>query len=165
MASVPEAIGDFWATYQQRLVRIAEQHLADRLRWRVEADDVVQSVFRTFLHRAQEGQFEFENRDELLSLLVTITLNKIRQRVRYHMRQKRGIDREQSLENLAEVGQPQPTPVQQAAMSEREEYIQTMSEQQQLISLRLENRTQKEIAGIMGCSERTVRRLFKRIQK
>jgi len=49
-------------------------------------------------------------------------------------------------------------------MSEREEDIQTMSEQQ-LISLRLENRTQKEIAAIMGCSERTVRRLFKRIQK
>ena len=81
MASVPEAIGDFWATYQQRLVRIAEQHLADRLRRRVEADD----VFRTFLHRAQEGQFEFENRDALLSLLVAITLNEIRQQVRYRM--------------------------------------------------------------------------------
>ncbi len=50
-------------------------------------------------------------------------------------------------------------------MSERDEYIQTMSEQQQLISLRLENRTQKEIAAIMGCSARTVCRLFKRIQK
>jgi len=85
MAFVPEAIGDFWATYQQRLVRIAEQHLADRLRRRVKADDVVQSVFRTFLHRAQEGQFEFENRDALLSLLVAITLNEIRQQVRYRM--------------------------------------------------------------------------------
>ena len=41
-----------------------------------------------------------------------------------------------------------------------------MSEEEQLlISLRLENHTQREIAGIMGCSERTVRRLFKRIQK
>lgn len=161
-----EAIGDFWSTYQQRLVRIAEQHLADRIRRRVDADDVVQSVFRTFIRRAQDGQFEFENRDQLLSLLATITLNKIRQQVRYHMRQKRGLDQEQYLESLAEVARPQPTPIEEAAMSELEEYIQTMSEEeQQLISLRLENHTQKEIAGIMGCSERTVRRLFKRIQK
>ena len=161
-----DAIGDFWATYQQRLVRIAEQHMADRLRRRVEADDVVQSVFRTFIRRARDGQFEFDNRDELLSLLATITLNKIRQQVRYHMRKKRGMDQEEYLDSLAEITRPEPTPDEQAALSELEEHIRTMSEEeQQLIALRLENHTQREIAGIMGCSERTVRRLFQRIQK
>jgi len=73
------AVADFWARYEERLRRLAERNLSDRMKRRIDADDVVQSAFRTFLRRAGQDEFELRDRQNLLSLLTTITLNKIRQ--------------------------------------------------------------------------------------
>ena len=55
----PEAEHEFWNLYGERLQRLASQNLSSGLRRRVGAEDVVQSACRTFLRRAQDGQFEF----------------------------------------------------------------------------------------------------------
>lgn len=162
----PELIEEFWNRYEIRLKRLAERNLGQQIRRRVSSEDIVQSAFRTFLRRAYQDEFQLADRKSLLALLCTITLNKIREKVRYHGRQKRGIDQERYLDAIADLSAHETTPDEEAAFHEMEEMISSFSEDEQLIiQLRLENYTHQEIAGQMECSERTVRRLMHRIRE
>jgi len=162
----PELIEEFWNQYEIRLRRLAERNLGQQIRRRVASDDVVQSAFRTFLRRAHQDEFQLSDRRSLLALLCTITLNKIREKVRYHNRQKRGIDQERYLDAIADLGGSEATPDEIAAFHEVEEMIADFSEEeQQIIHLRLESYTNHEIANQLQCSERTVRRLMNRIRE
>ena len=162
----PDLIAEFWNEYEVRLRRLAERNLGQQIRRRVGSEDVVQSVFRTFLRRAHQDEFELTDRQSLVALLSTITLNKIREKVRYHTRQKRGIDQERYLDVIADLAGKETTPDETAAFHEVEEMISDFNEDEQhIIQLRLENYTHQEIAQRLHCSERTVRRLVNRIRK
>ena len=162
----PELIEEFWNQYEVRLRRLAERNLGQQIRRRVASEDIVQSAFRTFLRRAYQDEFQLADRKSLLALLCTITLNKIREKVRYHGRQKRGIDQERYLDAIADLGGSEATPDEIAAFHEVEEMIADFSqEEQQIIHLRLESYTNHEIANQLQCSERTVRRLMNRIRE
>jgi len=161
-----DLIAEFWNEYEVRLRRLAERNLGQQMRRRVGSEDVVQSVFRTFLRRAHQDEFELTDGQSLAALLSTITLNKIREKVRYHTRQKRGIDRERYLDALADLAGKETTPDETAAFHEVEEMICDFNQDEQhIIQLRLENYTHQEIAQRLQCSERTVRRLVNRIRK
>src|SRR5258708_2900179 len=80
-AAAAEAV---FARYAQRLVRVAEQHLNKILAARIDGEDVVQSVFRTFFRRAEAGQFRIDTSAQLWQLLVRITILKSRAKARYH---------------------------------------------------------------------------------
>lgn len=160
------AVADFWTRYEERLRRLAERNLSDRMKRRVDADDLVQSAFRTFLRRAGQDEFHLRDRQNLLSLLTTITLNKIRQKVRYFAAQKRGSDSDQYFETMADLGGNQPTPDEEAALREIEDLLKGLDEeQQQVVDLKLQNHTNEEIARQLQCSERTVRRMIKRVEQ
>ena len=58
--------------FSQRLCRVAQRHLSARVRPRVDEEDVVQSVFRTFFQRDAQGQFQVNHSDELYRLLEPI---------------------------------------------------------------------------------------------
>ena len=160
------AVVDFWSRYEERLRRLAERNLSERISRRVDADDVVQSVFRTFLRRAGQGEFELEDRQNLLSLPTTVTLNKIRQKVRHFAAQKRGGDNERYYENLVDLTGDQPTPDELAALQEIEDLLRGFEEkQQQVVDLKLQKHTNEEIAQRLQCSERTVRRMLGNVQQ
>ena len=67
-----------FARYARQLTRLAEQHLSRKLAGRVDGEDVVQSVFRTFFRRSAAGEFRLDASDQLWRLLLTITLRKVR---------------------------------------------------------------------------------------
>jgi len=54
------AVADFWTRFEQRLRRLAERNLLERMKRRIDADDILQSAFRTFLEptdrSAQSGR-------------------------------------------------------------------------------------------------------------
>src|SRR5207248_8616660 len=85
----PAAADQVFARYARRLVSIAQQHLARRVAARVDGEDVVQSVFRTFFRRAQAGEFRIDSSAQLWQLLVRITVLKARAKGRYHTAGKR----------------------------------------------------------------------------
>lgn len=62
--------------YAVRLCRCAEQHLSQRLKQRMDGEDVAQSVFRTFFRRVEAGRFQIDSASQLWRLLVTITVRK-----------------------------------------------------------------------------------------
>ncbi len=137
------------------------------------AEDVVQSACRTFLRRAKIGEFELADAEGLWGLLCAITLTKVREQTRFHLRQKRGLDREvhpaddsQAGPRLFQEVDHEPTPAEAAEFADQ--FAQLISgldeEERQLVDYKLQQFTNEEIAARMQCSERTVRRILKRVQ-
>src|SRR4051794_20041585 len=51
--------------YAARLACYAERHLSRKLAARLDGEDVVQSVFRTFFRRSAAGQFQIDGSNQL----------------------------------------------------------------------------------------------------
>ena len=168
------AMAEFCRRYQDQLQRLADRHMAPGLRRRVGASDVVQSVCRTFIRRTQGGEFELADSESLWRLLSAITLAKVRQQARFHLRQKRGIAAERHLDSIVEGGRaavPElaaggPTPSVQVEFADQfERLLSDMPEDdRKVLDLKLQQCTNDQIAEAVGCSERTVRRILTRIR-
>ncbi|HEV3260543.1 MAG TPA: sigma-70 family RNA polymerase sigma factor [Gemmataceae bacterium] len=165
-------VQEFCVEFGAALERLAEKHLPPRLRRRVGPEDIVQSACRTFLRRVKGGEFQLADSESLWRLLCAITLTKVREQMRFHLRQNRGVDRETDLgseDSSAPGFQPRargPSPAEAAQFADQ--FRQLMSsldeEERQLVDWKLQECTDKEVAERLGCSERTVRRIFKRVK-
>jgi len=47
--------------YVGRLIAVSRKRLSAKLKQRIDEEDIVQSAFRSFFHRAQQGQYELED--------------------------------------------------------------------------------------------------------
>src|SRR5205823_3961459 len=89
-----DAAKQLFDRYASRLVALARSRISQRLASRVDPEDVVQSVFRTFFGRVKAGQFTFEDQDSLNKLLVRITVHKTLRQVEFHQAAKRNASME-----------------------------------------------------------------------
>jgi RNA polymerase sigma factor (sigma-70 family) len=168
------AAAEFCHRYGPMIERLAERRLTAPLKRRIGADDVAQSVCRTFVRRAGEGEFEIAAGDGLWSLLCAIALTKIREQTRFHLRQKRSMREERHLDSVTPDGERKvpETPISEPppdAIAETADMFDRLiaafdEEERRLIELKLHGHTLEEIAEQMPCSERTVRRFLKRVQ-
>lgn len=167
-----QASREFWEHYGPQLHRVAEHRLPPGLRARVGAEDVVQSVCRTFLRRAQGGEFQLDDSESLWRLLCAITLTKVNEQTRFHLRKKRGMDQEVRLAGSGpsaperHVADPGPTPEEAAEFTD---FFQNLlnsleEEERQVVELKLQDLTNDQVAEQLKCSERTVRRIMGRVQ-
>jgi RNA polymerase sigma-70 factor, ECF subfamily len=167
-----EAARRFCADYGDALRRLADKHLPAGLRRRVGPEDVAQSACRTFLRRAGGGEFQLADTEALWRLLCAITLTKVREQTRFHLRQKRGLDLEVSPDpDASGAGQLEalargPTPAEAAEFADQFERLLAAldDEGRQVVDLKLQEFTNEQVAEKLGCSERTVRRTLKRVQ-
>jgi len=165
---------EFWCEYAPGLERLAQSRMAPALQRRVGAEDVVQSVCRTFFRRAQQGEFKLEASESLWRLLCAITLTKVRQHARFHFREKRGVNREVALGSSTDTnpGRVEPAAPEGVSHEEALAFADQMyfllgklnDEERQIVEGKLEGLTHDEVATRLGCSERTVRRLLERVQ-
>ncbi len=100
-AGDPRAADDIVSRYAQRLARAAEQHLTRKLAGRLDGEDVVQSVFRTFFRRHAAGEFHIDTSNHLWRLLLRITLRKARFQARLHGAARRSVAEELVAGDLA----------------------------------------------------------------
>src|SRR5436309_3080786 len=141
-------VREFCDRYGKSLERLAEKHLTGGVRRRIGAEDVVQSACRTFLRRAQIGEFELADAEGLWGLLCAITLTKVREQTRFHLRQKRGIDREQPLDSDPQSSNavgfqpvaPGPSPEEAAEFADHLQHLLASldEEERQVVDLRLQ---------------------------
>src|SRR4051794_35936360 len=81
--------------YSARLIALARSRLFDpQLRQKLDPEDVVQSVWRTFYRRHQHKTFEVANWDALWGLLVTLTVYRVCRWNEHYQAQKRSLERE-----------------------------------------------------------------------
>lgn len=155
--------------YVNRLVAFARTRLSAKLAQRVDPEDVVQSVYRSFFTRARDGQYTLDSSGDLWRLLATITINKLHKQVEFHSAQKRSFDREQSLSAEDSLGnfpaeQLAREPLPDEAMAAVEELQRVMEKlsplQRRMLELHLQGHDVAEVAEAVQRSERAVRRLL-----
>lgn len=155
--------------YAHRLAALAEKNLSHKLAARVDGQDIVQSVFRTFFQRSARGDFQIHDSVEIWQLLVTITLAKVRSEARRHTAAKRDVEAEVHgtiHEWLPQAMQTEPGPAEAAALVDEIESILNglPDDYAQILSLRLEGRSRSEIAETIGVTRQTVSRVLERLQ-
>lgn len=169
-----QAADELFRRYAGRLLALAQSRLSDKLALRVDAEDVVQSVYRSFFVHARAGRYIFERSGDLWKLLVAITLHKVRGQAEYHAADKRALDREQSASGVADwqgLSIPaltrQPTPLEAAALTDELEQVmrRLAAPQRKMFELRLQGYSLEEIAAECDCSVRTVKRGLSHIRE
>lgn len=158
-----DACREVFQRYLQRLVGLARSRLSERLAAKVDAEDVVQSVFRSFFIRAQDGQYAIERAGDLWKLLAAITRHKVLKRAEHFQQQRRALDRETALpEPGREDLSGEPNEADAVALADEVEYLMGQLEphQRSMLELRLQGKTIPEIAEAVERSERTVRRFL-----
>lgn len=89
-----EAAQLLYARFTGRLLELIRTNLATRLLSRIDPESVMHSALKSLLMRTSQGQFEFADDGDVWRLLVTISLNKVRNRVRDAKAAKRDVRRE-----------------------------------------------------------------------
>jgi RNA polymerase sigma factor (sigma-70 family) len=164
-----------WQRYFHGLLELARSNLDKRIRRRTDEEDVAQSMFKSFCSRQQRGEFELSGRDELWSLLVTITIRKARNAATAHRRKKRDVAREEPAGDQSKLGRwileamdsSAPTPEEAMVLNEAlERRLQALEnpELRQISLWRLEGYTNREIAEKYCCTERAIERKLGRIR-
>jgi RNA polymerase sigma-70 factor (ECF subfamily) len=168
------AATELFQRYASRLVALARSQLSARLSHRVDPEDVVQSVYRSFFADSREGRYQLERGGDLWQLLVTMTLHKLTNQANRLGTQKRSVSRERqfgSEDSLLGIGAPrlagQPSPAEAAALADQLEQLLRGLEppQRRIVELRLQGYNLDEIASEVPCSLSTVRRVLDRIKK
>jgi RNA polymerase sigma-70 factor (ECF subfamily) len=160
--------------YVQRLIAVARSRLSTKLSRRIDAEDVIQSAYRSFFLGVRDGRYLFERGGDLWRLLVAITLHKLQHQVEVHTAGKRSIKRERPIDSgdvLAGIDTErltrEPSPLEAAAVIDELERIMRDLEPlyRRMVELRLQGHSLEEIAADTKRSERTVRRVFERIKE
>jgi RNA polymerase sigma-70 factor (ECF subfamily) len=169
-----QAASELFRRYADRLVALAKSRLSRKMAQRVDPEDVVQSVYRTFFADSREGRYELERGGDLWQLLVTITLHKLQHQVTHASARKRAVERdrnfgsEDSLFGIqADVLAQNPSPVEAVALSELLELVmrQLDPRERRMLELRLQGCNLEEIARQTQLSRRTVRRTLKEVKE
>ena len=153
--------------YSRRLIAFAQSRLAVQMHRRVDAEDIVQSAYRSFFRRLQRGDFEFDEQNDVWRLLAAITLCKTQSAVRHHHRHLRDVRRERSLEDSMRPFGREPAAEDVAIFYELlESMLIGMPEHyREIVLLRMEGYAISEIASQIDRSERTVLRVLARLQE
>lgn len=166
-----DAADQLFERYVNRLTALVRQRMSPRLAQRLDAEDVVQSAYRSFFVRAKDGNFEVKRGGDLWRLLAAITMNKLGRQIERHQAAKRNMNAElqptDSTPQLADrLSAMTPTADDEAQFREElDQLTEGFTEGQvQMLTMRLAGYKLTEIAEQMGRTERTVRRLLDRVK-
>ena len=166
-----EAARQIVERYVDRLLMLARGRISQRLSSRVDAEDIVQSVFRTFFFRVKDGQFVFADQDDLCKLLVRITLHKTLRQVAFHKAAKRDPSQETDqgehhAEQLMALLDSEPSPEATVAFLDLLEHFlaQHGAQEREILEMRLQGYSNDEIAKKLGVYDRKIRRVIEHIR-
>jgi RNA polymerase sigma-70 factor (ECF subfamily) len=93
-AGDPTAEAELFSRFAGRLLGLARANLDARLRAKLDPEDVLQSVYRTFFRRHAAGQFELGGWQDLWSLLTVLTVRKCGRWRAHYQTNSRDVGRE-----------------------------------------------------------------------
>jgi len=158
--------------FARRILGLARQQLHATVRSKVDPEDVLQSVFRSFFNRQREGRFAIENWDSLWGILMVMTLRKCRRRIQYYKAGRRDAQRETrwdpEMGGEGEAGffARDPTPSEAAMLLDLVGRLMRdlPEEDRAVLTLHLQGCTIAEIKAKTGRAMRTIRRVLERIR-
>jgi RNA polymerase sigma-70 factor (ECF subfamily) len=163
-----EAAGrELFARFAHQLIILSHRHIDAALKHKVDPEDIVQSVYKSFFVRYGAGNLEIVNWDSLWGLLTLITVRKCAERAAYHRAACRDAAREVAPPATAEGGSwmehfgREPTPHEATVLTETvEQLFATLDEEERpVLALSLQGFSTSEISEQLGRAQRTVRLL------
>jgi RNA polymerase sigma factor (sigma-70 family) len=150
--------------YGSRLRALAEAKLSLDVKRQVDADDIVQSVFRRFLTAAGRGNYDVPDGDDLWDLLAAITVNRIRTELAYQRAAKRDNRRTSGAPEVDEL--PGPGSLDRADLEAgvRDVLSRLPETHRRVVDFRLEGYEVAEIARLLGRSKRTIERVLQEVR-
>jgi RNA polymerase sigma-70 factor (ECF subfamily) len=167
-AGSDQAATDLYLRYARRIQRLAESSCRGDLGRRLDAEDVVQSVFSSFFRRARDGDYEAPDGQELWGLLLVMALNKIRARGNFHRAACRDVRATQPGDCLEDtVADTRHDDLAMASLRlSVEEALEAQPETNRRIArLRIDGFEVDEIAARVGRSRRTVERVLQELRR
>jgi len=150
--------------YADRLIGMTARKSSAELAAKVDPEDIVQSVFRTFFRRVEKGQYDVPEGEDIWKLLLVITLNKIRAVVAFNRAAKRDMRRTRSDAMVEEAVAKADDKDEIALATLRIVIDELLSDQlevnQKIIRQRIEGYDILEIAQNVNRSKRTVERVL-----
>jgi RNA polymerase sigma-70 factor (ECF subfamily) len=150
----PEAAAELLRQYEPAVRLEVRMRLRDgRLRRLVDSMDICGSVLGSFFVRAAAGQYDLEQPEQLLRLLVKMARHKVADMARFQRRQRRNVGRAEGLTAAhEELPAIVPGPEQIVACRELlERFRERLAEaERQLADLRAQSHTWDEIADLTG---------------
>lgn len=169
-----DAAQEVFQRYARQLIAMTRKQFDQRLAQKVDAEDVVQSAYKSFFARHRDGKVTVENWNSLWKLLTLITMRKCADRVEYYRADRRDVARE--THDAGSTDHPvawqmaidrEPLPEEAAMLAETlEGLFRTVDVYERpILELSLQGYTVPEISDQLGRAERSVRRLRERIRK
>jgi RNA polymerase sigma-70 factor (ECF subfamily) len=166
-----DAASDLYLRYADRLHRLARKQTSAELARRVEPEEIVQSVFRTFFRRVNEGVYNVPEGKELWGLFLVIALNKIRHAAVYHRAARRDVRKTTSADELAANSYIlQDKAADSTALTVLQLVIEEITSKlpevkREMIRLRIEGHEIEDIAQQTGRSSRSVERTLQEFRQ
>jgi RNA polymerase sigma-70 factor (ECF subfamily) len=162
--------------FANRLLALARKQLDPHVRQKVDPEDVVQSVMRSFFVCNAAGRFgEFDSWDNLWGMLVVLTQRKCGRRMDYFHAACRDVQREVPAERAtpnesrSDMGlhDDEPTPSEAAMLTDTVERLMRSLEgrHREILTLSLQGYAPAQISEQLGCTERTVYRVLERVKQ
>jgi RNA polymerase sigma-70 factor (ECF subfamily) len=167
------AAAEVFRRFARRLVALAERRLSAQVRAKVDAEDILQSVFQSFFRRQAAGEYDLDSWDSLWSLLTVITLRKCGYRTRHFLAARRDVRHEApppAGEGASDAGWEaiarEPTPDEATLLTETvEQLLRGLDEDgRRIVELGLQGYKAPEISAQVGLAERTVYRVLERVK-
>lgn len=171
--SDPQAAQDVFDRYTDRLVGLAYKNLSLRMQRRVDAEDIVQSAYRSFFRHAEAGRFTIHQSGDLWRLLAAITIAKVKGQVEFHSAQKRSFASEVDTDPTRtcvihpEAVESEPTAEDAVSLAEELQFVLQGLDatSQHIIELAMQNYDVRDIAQQIARSQRTVRRTIQHFRE
>ena len=149
--------------YAARLIALARQQLDERLRGKIDPEDVLQSVLRSFYRRHAEGEWHIAEESGLWNLLVCLTIRKCDRRLEHFLAACRDVRREAAdAETEQPPIDPEPTPEEAVLLADTAETLMHRlgtDIKRRIFELSLQGYNVVEISDRIGYYERGVERV------
>ena len=151
--------------YVQRVFGLVDSKLGAKLRATTDAEDIVQSVFRSMFRGVQAGNYEVEPGSTLWNLLAVISLTKLRRRAHHQTAQRRDVERLVSLQTVADGEAMDMSTDEFLEICVRETMQKLRPSDRKILSLRIQGFTLTEISEQTSLSCRTIARRLRTSRK
>jgi len=162
-----DAATALYGGYAARLRSLAGHQLSTGLARKVEPDDIVQSVFRSFFRRASQGLYDVPRHEELWGLLLVSALNKIRSHGNYFGAAKRDAKRSVSVDDVPEParGDSDPVALADLRMAIEDGLARLPDRYRSVVEHRIAGDDVADIAKKVGRAKRSVERMLQEFRQ
>ncbi len=168
-----DAAAEVFRRFTHRLIGLARSRLDHLIRGKLDPEDILQSVYRTFFSRHARDGFDLGSWDSLWGMLTVITVRKCDYRRKFFHTARRDVGREvapatdAAPEHDDHVLARDPTPSEAARLTETVEVLmkELSGREREMLALGLQGCDVPEISARVARSERTVQRVLKRVRE